>query len=149
MIKSIIIGSDHAGYELKNFLWHNLRFKECKVIDIGTDNSRHSVDYNDYAINLAFKIKDSNYNDSICGILICRSGIGMNIAANRYNWIRCALCTHAEHAVLARQHNDANVLALGSWFVKKDDALNIVKTFISVEFMHKEPYVKRIKKLSN
>jgi len=128
MKQQIIIASDHAGYKLKEFLKANLT--NFNLIDLGT-NSEESVDYPDYGKMLAEKVAENHSN---LGILICGSGIGISIAANRNPKIRAALCHNVESAKLSRQHNNANVISLGARFLNEDEALEMVTTFLDTGF---------------
>jgi ribose 5-phosphate isomerase B len=138
-IKKIYIASDHAGYNLKSHLLNVMTGFD--IVDCGT-NSTDSVDYPDFAKNVADLMDGS---DSF-GILICGSGIGISIAANRYSHIRAALCEDKARAMLARQHNNANVLVLAARFLNDDQAFEVVKTFFSTEFLSGR-HQKRIDKL--
>ncbi|MBL6784821.1 MAG: RpiB/LacA/LacB family sugar-phosphate isomerase [Rickettsiales bacterium] len=138
-VSNLFIASDHAGYELKSFLLDQLR--EYNVIDLGTDSS-DSVDYPDFANALSVSIK--SFEDF--GILICGTGIGISIAANRHSHIRAALCEDVERAKLAREHNNANVIVFGARFVEASKALESVKAFLSSEFL-KERHQIRVNKL--
>ncbi len=126
--EKILIASDHAGFVLKKFLIEELQFE---VVDLGCKSAEKSVDYPDYANRLCKKITKKN---PFRGILICGSGIGISIAANRFKNIRAALCHNVKSAKLARAHNDANVLCLGARVVSNKSALSIVKAFFSTEF---------------
>ena len=138
-VSNLFIASDHAGYELKSFLLDQLR--EYNVIDLGTDSS-DSVDYPDFANALSVSIKSFEE----FGILICGTGIGISIAANRHSHIRAALCEDVERAKLAREHNNANVIVFGARFVEASKALESVKAFLSSEFL-KERHQIRVNKL--
>lgn len=138
MSKKIFIASDHAGFELKEFLK-----KHFDCIDLGT-NSADSVDYPDFGKKAATEVAQGN----CVGIIICGSGIGISIAANRNPKVRAALCINAEMAKLARQHNDANILALGARLTNQEDALEITKTFLETEFEGGR-HQKRVDKLTN
>ncbi|MDX1950043.1 MAG: ribose 5-phosphate isomerase B [Rickettsiales bacterium] len=140
----ISIASDHAGFELKEFLKSELASKNYEVFDLGTD-SKNSVDYPDFAEKLALHIKDKK---SDFGILICGSGIGISIAANRYNHIRAALCNNLEVTKLARQHNNANVICLGARFIDNKIALEMVEAFFNTEFEGGR-HTERVRKLCN
>lgn len=129
--KKVLIASDHAGFDLKKFLINELEKLQFQVLDLGCDSSAKSVDYPDFAQKLCKKIAEKN---QISGILICGSGIGISIAANRFKNIRAALCHNIKSAKLTRAHNDANVLCLGARVVKNKSALSIVKAFFSTEF---------------
>ena len=125
MKKSIVIASDHAGYKLKSSLIKHISNKS--FIDLGT-NSEKKVDYPDYAKKLVKQIKDKRY---IKGILICGSGIGMSIAANRFKGIRASLCFTPEMAKLSRKHNDANILVLPGRFIDVKTAKLCIDKFIN------------------
>jgi ribose 5-phosphate isomerase B len=131
------IASDHRGYELKEYMK-----EKFPLIDLGPF-SEGSVDYPDYAKKLAkYVLKEKSR-----GILICGTGIGMSIAANRNKGIRAALCDTIGEAGLARLHNDANVLVLRGDFVKPRDAEKIIKKFFEVKFSDEERHKRRIRKL--
>ena len=140
MKKSIVIASDHAGYKLKSSLLKNIRNKS--FIDLGT-NSEKKVDYPDYAKKLVKQIKDKRY---IKGILICGSGIGMSIVANRFKGIRASLCFTPEMAKLSRKHNDANILVLPGRFIDVKTAKLCIDKFINTNFDGNR-HLKRIKKI--
>ena len=144
-IKTIFIAADHGGVdlkeEIKNFAFNNLNIE---WIDLGT-NTTDSVDYPEYGYKMAEAIKAGEASE---GIIICGSGIGISIAANRYSHIRAALCTSPEMAKLSRQHNDANVLALGARIITKETALDCVQTFLETEFEGGR-HERRVNKLNN
>ena len=127
MNKKIYIASDHAGYDLKSHILNSIR---NNIFDLGT-NSNESVDYPDFANSLVNNIKSDSKS---IGILICGSGIGMSIAANRDPLIRAGLAFNPEIARLMRQHNNANVLILPGRFINIQDALNCVDIFLSTEY---------------
>ncbi len=128
-MKKLAIACDHGGYKLKEAIKEHFA-DQIEFIDLGT-NSTESVDYPEYGQAMAKAIisKDAQY-----GILICGTGIGISIAANRYPQIRAALCTDATMARLTRQHNDANVLALGERIVGELVAFDIVEAFVNTEY---------------
>ena len=126
MNKKIFIASDHAGYEMKTAL--NYHFSS--FIDLGT-NSFDSVDYPDFAHKLTREILK---NEGSFGILICGTGVGMSIAANRLEGIRAGLVSSVEVTRLIRQHNDANVLVIPGRFMEAEEAINCVQTFIETQF---------------
>lgn len=140
MNKTIFIGNDHAGVELKKLLIASL--KNVDIHNCGSD-SEVSVDYPDFA---KMVVKDVLATPGSIGILICGSGIGMSIAANRYAKIRAALCHNIVFAELARQHNDANILVLGARFVSGHEAIQITNTFLNTEFLRQHHQV-RIEKI--
>jgi len=120
---SIFIASDHAGFELKEYLKNYFNFS-----DLGTyENS--SCDYPIFAQKMCNQIKEGDK-----GILICGTGVGMSIAANRFKHVRAALCFNEEIAILSRQHNDANVLVLGARIISAEIARNCVEKFLSTDF---------------
>ncbi len=131
--KIIVLASDHAGFalkeEIKAFLGNN--FAEYGVMDIGTTNDSDSVNYPVYGEKAAKYIANKQAD---LGIIICGSGIGISIAANRNKEVRAALCHNAELAKLARQHNDANILALGARVIDENTAKQCVNIFLTTEF---------------
>lgn len=138
--KKIFIAADHAGFSLKKYLITELTKLGYTPVDLGTDSAEKSVDYPDFAQKLAKKLTTE------FGILICGSGIGISIAANRFKHIRAALCHNIKLAKLARAHNDANVLCLGARIVKNKAALGITKAFLTSKF-EGERHERRVKKL--
>ncbi|MFW6022019.1 MAG: ribose 5-phosphate isomerase B [Halanaerobiaceae bacterium] len=126
----IAIGSDHAGYDLKKEIIDYLEEAGYKYKDMGTDNSQ-SVDYPDYGYKVANAVSGGEYDK---GILICGTGIGMSIAANKVDGIRAALCHDVFSARLTRKHNNSNVLAMGARVIGNGLALEIAKTWIGEDF---------------
>ena len=139
MSETIFIASDHAGFDLKKQI---LSSTKNKLIDLGVD-SEDSVDYPDYAKKLISKI---NSNQNSKGILICGSGIGMSIAANRDKNIRAGLAFEPEIAKLMREHNNANVLVLPGRFMKIQEVLKCIESFLTTNFLGGR-HQKRINKL--
>ena len=128
-MKKIFIASDHAGYKLKNSII--VRFsKKQKIIDLGP-KTKDSVDYPDYAKKLSKKVAS---NSGSFGILVCGSGMGMAIAANKTKNIRAALCYSKKNTKLSRLHNNANIITLGERLINKKKAVNLVKIFLSTKF---------------
>jgi len=141
-LKNIFISSDHAGYKLKESIKSYLLKNNFVFKDLGP-NSQNKVDYPDYAHKVAKKVKVNKNN---VGILVCGSGTGMNIAANKHKNIRAAQCYNLRSTKLSRLHNDANIITLGSRLITKKNALNCVGIFLNTQFeggRHK----KRIKKI--
>lgn len=138
----IYFGSDHAGLELKNKLIEYIKQQGYEVIDLGT-YTKDSCDYPDYANSVVIKVKSDT---NAYGVLICGSGIGMSIAANRYIGIRAALCHNTLEAKLARAHNNANILVLGGRLIGEEMAKEILKTFLETNFEGGR-HIKRIEKL--
>lgn len=130
MAQVVAVAADHGGYDLKRLLVEELRTLGFEVLDLGT-NGPESVDYPDFAEAVAAAIREGRAES---GVLVCGTGIGMSIAANRHREIRAALCHDGTTARLARQHNDANVLVLGGRLVGSETAKDCVKTFFSTPF---------------
>ena len=130
MSPSIIVGSDHAGFELKEKIRTHLTAAGYTVEDAGSFNET-SVNYVDHAKIVARAVSEGRFSK---GILVCGSGIGMSMAANRFKGVRAALCSDLLSARLSRQHNDANVLALGGRLIGDVLALELVNTFLETEF---------------
>ncbi|MDA9604677.1 ribose 5-phosphate isomerase B [Candidatus Pelagibacter sp.] len=141
-MKKIFISSDHAGYKLKEAIKVYLEKKKIRIVDLGPDNNR-KVDYPDYAHKVAKKVKINNKH---VGILVCGSGTGMNMTANKHKNIRAAQCFNLKSTKLSRLHNDANIITLGSRLITKKNALNCVSIFLSTKFEGGR-HVKRVKKI--
>lgn len=142
--KKILMAADHGGANLKNALKAYLQQKGIDVTDYGPENAETSVDYPDKASEL---IKDMQEDKNAKGILICTSGIGMSIAANRHSFIRGALVFNHEMAEMARGHNDANVLIFGAKFISETEAKKCVDVFLTTEFLGGR-HERRVNKLS-
>jgi len=140
--KKIVLASDHAGFNLKEKIKKFLLNKGRKILDLGTNNT-NSVDYPDYAHLLSKKI---NKNNNFFGVLVCGSGEGMNMAANKHKNVRAALCYSLKTAKLSREHNNANVIAIGARLTNHNLALKCVNTFIKTNFKGGR-HLKRIKKI--
>ena len=141
-MKKIYISSDHAGFKLKEEIKKKF-INKYKFQDLGTDSYKISVNYPDYAHKLSRKVMLSTKN---IGILICGSGLGMSMAANRHKKIRAALCYSVKNAKLSRLHNNANIITLGSRLTKKNIAFKCIEVFVRTKFeggRHK----KRVKKI--
>ena len=140
--KKVFLASDHAGFKLKEEIKKFLIKKRKKVLDLGTKNA-NSVDYPDYAHHLSRRMKKDK---SQLGILICGSGTGMSIVANKHKNIRAALCYNIKSTKLSRLHNNANVMTLGSRFIKKKAALKCVSIFLKTDFDGGR-HLRRVKKI--
>ena len=141
-MKKLYISSDHAGYNLKEHIKKKFK-KKYFFIDLGTSNSSISVNYPDYAHKLCRKVATNNKN---MGILVCGSGMGMSMAANRHKKIRAAVCYSVKNTKLSRLHNNANIITLGSRLTKKNIAFKCVEVFVNTKFeggRHK----KRVRKI--
>ena len=144
MKQNIVIGSDHAGFDLKDFFKTYLSNEGFNVKDVGT-NSHASCDYPDIADNVAEHIRN---NPDDLGILICGTGVGMSMAVNRYPFIRGALLYNIDEAKLARQHNNANVIVFAGRMFENKENLDFLNAFLFAEFSNEERHKQRIKKLS-
>ena len=142
LFKKICIASDHAGYKLKETIKDHLINKHVSIFDLGPFISK-SVDYPDYAKKLGNRIK---LKKSDVGILVCGSGTGMAISANKIKSIRAAVCYNTKSTRLSRKHNNANIIALGSRLTKKSLSLKLVELFLKTKFEGGR-HLKRIKKI--
>ena len=142
IFKTVCIASDHAGFNLKEDIKNHLINKKVSIFDLGPFNDQ-SVDYPDYAKKLAYRIKQKK---SEVGILVCGSGTGMAISANKIKKIRAAVCYNLKSTRLSRQHNNANIIALGSRLTKKKISLKLVEVFFKTKFEGGR-HLKRIKKI--
>ena len=141
-MKNIFISSDHAGYNLKEKIIKKFK-KKYFLRDLGTHNSKNSVNYPDYAHKLCKRVSNNAKN---MGILVCGSGIGMSMAANRHKKIRAAVCYSVKNTKLSRLHNNANIITLGARLTNKTTAFKCIDVFINTKFeggRHK----KRVKKI--
>ena len=142
MFKRICIASDHAGYKTKEHIKNILVKNEISVIDLGPYNE-NSVDYPDYAKKVSNRIKAKR---SDIGILVCGSGTGMAISANKSKDIRAAVCYNSKSTYLSRAHNNANIICLGARMTKKNTIVNNIKIFLKTKFEGGR-HIRRIKKL--
>ena len=140
----ISIASDHGGYVLKEAVKKHLIEKGYEVKDFGTD-SLASCDYPDFGKPAAEAVANGEVDK---GILICTTGIGMSILANKIKGIRAALCADTVSARLTREHNDANILVMGAGIIGEILAMSIVDTFLNTEFTNEENHVRRIAKIA-
>ena len=142
IFKKICISSDHAGFKLKESIKDFLINKNISIIDLGPMNE-NSVDYPDYAKKVSNRIKSKR---SDIGILVCGSGTGMAMSANKIKGIRAAVCYNLKSTRLSRQHNDANIIAIGSRLTKKNTALQLVSVFLGTKFEGGR-HLRRVKKI--
>jgi len=126
----IVVGSDHAGFERKEEIKKYLKSKGHDVIDVGCFSDER-CDYPDYGFAAAKKVASGEVD---CGFLVCYTGIGIGIAANKVKGIRCATVSHTDQVILTREHNDANMLAIGSRYIDKDKAISFIDTFLNTAF---------------
>ena len=140
----IAIGSDHGGYDLKQLVIQYLEEKQIPYQDMGCD-SRASVDYPVYGKAVAQAVADGSCEK---GIVICTTGIGISIAANKVPGVRCALCSDTLSARMTRLHNNANVLAMGGGMIGPNLALDIVETFLNTGFSEEEKHKRRVDMLN-
>ena len=142
IFKTVCIASDHAGFNLKEDIKNHLINKNVSVFDVGPYNNQ-SVDYPDYAKKLSNRIK---LKKSDVGILVCGSGTGMAISANKIKKIRAAVCYNLKSTRLSRQHNNANIIAIGSRLIKKRLSFKLVEVFLQTKFEGGR-HLRRIKKI--
>ncbi len=144
MIQNLAIASDHAGYNLKNYIVHNLK-REINLNDFGTD-SEESCDFPDFAKEVCdYVVK----NESSRGLLICGSGVGMSISANKIKGIRAANVVDKETAIQSVEHNDVNVLCLGANNINAENVIDIVESFLDAKLIQDERYLRRISKFED
>ena len=141
-MKKIFISSDHAGYKMKESIKKFLLKKNISFQDLGPDND-NKADYPDFAHKVAKKVGSNKEN---VGILVCGSGTGMNITANKHKNIRAAQCFNLKSTKLSRLHNDANIITLGSRLISKKNALNFISVFLNTNFEGGR-HSRRIKKI--
>ena len=141
-MKKIFIASDHAGYNLKKIVINKFSNKN-KLFDLGTNSSKKSVNYPEFAHKLCKKV---SLNSNNIGILICGSGMGMSMAANKHKKIRAALCYSVKNAKLSRLHNNANIITLGARLINKSTAFKCIKVFLNTKFDGGR-HTKRVKKI--
>ncbi len=142
LFKKVCIASDHAGYKLKDHIKEFLITNNISIIDLGPINNR-SVDYPDYAKKVSSRVKSKR---SDVGILVCGSGTGMAISANKTKKIRAAVCYNLRSTRLSRQHNNANIIAIGSRLTKRNVALKLVSAFLATKFEGGR-HLRRVKKI--
>ena len=140
-LNKIFISSDHAGFNLKKSIIQKFSKKQ-KIIDLGP-SSDQSVDYPDYAHKLSKKVSSNSRN---FGILVCVSGSGMAISANKNKKIRAALCYSVKNTKLSRLHNNANIITLGARLINRNKAFNLIKVFLSTKFEGGR-HLRRVKKI--
>ncbi len=131
IFNSIAIASDHRGCQLRSQLVEHFEACGYDFTDFGTTSDTPSVDYPDYAKNVAEYVRD---NVNSCGVLVCYSGVGMSIAANRFSGVRAVLCYSDEIARLSREHNDANVICFGAGFISTETAMKSLEVFFNIPF---------------
>lgn len=139
----IALGSDHGGYQLKENLKKYLKELNVEYVDFGCE-SEESIDYPDIGFNVATEVKSGKYDR---GILICGTGIGMSVVANKVRGIRAALCYNEFTARCAREHNDANILVLGGRVIGSGLAKEIVKIWLNTKFCQEERHINRLNKI--
>ena len=142
LFKKICIASDHAGFNLKEVIKDHLIKKNISIIDLGSYENQ-AVDYPDYAKKLAIRVKAKK---SDVGILVCGSGTGMAISANKIKNIRAAVCYNAKSTRLSREHNNANIIALGARLINKKLSFKLVEIFLKTKF-ESGRHLKRVNKI--
>ena len=144
MIQNLAIASDHAGYNLKNYIVRNLK-REINLNDFGT-NSEESCDFPDFAKEVCDFVVN---NESSRGLLICGSGVGMSISANKIKGIRAANVVDKETAIQSVEHNDVNVLCLGANNINEENVIDIIESFLDAKLIQDERYLRRISKFED
>ena len=144
MIQNLAIASDHAGYNLKNYIVHNLK-RKINLNNFGT-NSEESCDFPDFAKEVCDFVVN---NESSRGLLICGSGVGMSISANKIKGIRAANVVNKETAIQSVEHNDVNVLCLGANNINEENVIDIVESFLDAKLIQDERYLRRISKFED
>jgi len=144
MIQNLAIASDHAGYKLKNYIVNNLK-REINLNDFGT-NSEESCDFPDFAKEACDFVVNNEYSR---GLLICGSGVGMSIAANKIKGIRASNVFDKDTAIQSVEHNDVNVLCLGANNMHEENVLDIIESFLDSILIQEERYLRRISKLED
>jgi len=143
-METIIIGADHAGYELKQFLVKYLKTLGHKVVDVGASRYDPKDDYPDYAAKAGRKVRPGKSR----AILVCGSAQGICMAANKIKGVRAVAVGNVKYAKLSRVHNDSNVLCISGWELSLMQAKKIVKAWIDTEFSGEKRHIRRIKKIS-
>ncbi len=141
----IAIASDHAGFQAKALLVEYLNNLGYETLDFGTDSDK-SCDYPDFAVKCAHAVVNG---EARFGILICGTGIGMAICANKVKGVRCANCSDAFSTEMTRAHNDANMLALGARVITTDKMKELIKIFLDTPFSNQENHLRRISKIAD
>ena len=139
----IALGSDHGGYQLKENIKKYLKEQNIEYVDFGCQSEK-SVDYPDVGFKVAIEVKKGKYNK---GILICGTGIGMSVVANKVRGIRASLCHDTFSARNAREHNDANILTLGARVLGVGLAKEVVRVWLNTEFSQEERHITRLNKI--
>lgn len=142
----IYLGADHGGFELKEKVKKWLKEWEYEFEDLGNDRMDSEDDYPDFAIKVAKKLSRKTAKDDM-GILICRSGVGMDMTANRFTRVRCGLGCSPQQARVAKRDNNINCLALAADYTSEDDAKSIIQMFLETHFTGGEKYQRRIDKI--
>lgn len=142
----IYLGSDHAGFELKNKIEKYIKAKNVKVVDLGVFAAEPPTDYPDIADEVAEKVRE-NAQVGARGILVCGTGIGMCMAANKNLGIRAAVCESVKTVEMSRMHNDANILCLGGRVLDESTAFQMVDAFLNTKFDAEERHIRRINKI--
>lgn len=147
----IFIGADHRGFELKEKIKTWLEAETHQVIDCGNDHFDKDDDFPDFSINVAQKVvgEEKNGVENVRGIVICGSGVGVNIAANKVLGARASTAIHGEEVRHARKHDDLNVLAISADYTSFEEAKDMIQIFLTEEFLAQEKYVRRLEKIHN
>jgi ribose 5-phosphate isomerase B len=142
----IFLAADHRGFELKQHVQKYLSRKEYEIVDVSNNTKEQTDDYPDFVHRLYCKMKNGSENR---GIVLCGSGIGMSIAANRFQLLRCGLCFNKDQAKMARAHDNINVLALAADYIEPKVAFEIIDIFINTQVDNNPKYARRLEKINN
>lgn len=142
----IFISADHGGFELKNALRRYLLAAGLDVVDMGPDTYNENDDYPDFAVPLVNEMEKIPYSR---GVLICKNGVGVSVAANRFSHIRAALTWSPEHVKTAKEDDHANVIALPAKFISEDEAKEIIDAWLKTDYSNEKRHLRRLKKLEN
>ena len=140
----VFIAADHGGFKLKEYIRRHLMAEGCEVEDLGAHEYVDEDDYPDYVVPLAKELYENPYS---LGVLICRNGVGVNIAANRYKHIRAALSWDPNHIISAKNDDHANVLTLPADYINEETAKNIVNAWLNTNYSNEEKHLRRLKKI--
>lgn len=141
----VYIGADHKGYRLKNIILDRMRASGVDLVDLGSKEYNREDDYTDIAILLAEKV----ISERVRGILVCGSGVGVCVAANKVKGVRAALVTNEKQSRLSREDDNANILCLSADTISDEENLNIVEVFLQTTFSSEEKHIRRIKKIKD
>lgn len=144
----LYIGADHAGFELKNYIKQYFKDKNVEFKDLGADSFDLDDDFTDYAFKVAEMVANSPDMPNSYGILVCRNGVGVGIAANKVKKIRAVTTNDLQIAITSREDDDTNVLCIPADYILFDDALNLIEQWLKTEFLPNPKYKRRLDKIT-